>query len=60
MQHGVRGGVRVHPSAGMSVSVQIWCHRLAVAEPEGSHRRRHWVEHVAAANLGNQAPLEKI
>lgn len=60
MQRGVRGGVGVGPSAGMSVSVQIWCHRLAVAESEGSRRSRRGFEHVPAADLENQAPSEKI
>lgn len=48
---GVRGGVRVHPSAGPSLSVQIWCHRLAAAGSQGSGRSRHWPGHVPMQTL---------
>lgn len=57
LHRGVRGGV--HTPAAMSVSVQIWCHRLAVAAAEGSRRSRRWLKHILAAGLVNQGPSEK-
>lgn len=46
MACGVCRGVRVHPSAGPSLSVQIWCHRLAAAGSQGSSRSRRWPGHI--------------
>lgn len=48
-------GVRVRPSAGPWLSVQIWCHRLAAVGSQGSGRSGRWPGHVP-----RQTPRAKL